>query len=152
MIAIKTEKGLSVLKDRSVRLAPRQRSAFVLCDGKRSIEEVMELTKALGVTRDDIHLLFQEGLLNDGSKLPDAVPFGAADAIGTLSKRSRQERYQDAYPVAIRLTAALGLRGFRLNLAVEAAGGYEQLKELAPRIRDAVGEQAFEPLGKSLLG
>ncbi|MBK6649115.1 MAG: hypothetical protein IPG42_05010 [Betaproteobacteria bacterium] len=155
MIPVKTEKGLSVLKDRSVRLMPRQRSAFVLCDGKRRIEEIMELTKALGVTQDDINLLFQEGLLNDGLRLPEASSPDADDVsvpISSLSRRSRQQRYQDAYPEAIRLTASLGLRGFRLNLAVEAASGYEQLKELAPRIREAVGEQAFEPLGKALLG
>jgi len=35
------------------------------------------------------------------------------------------ERYAEAYPIATQLTADLGLRGFRLNLAVEAALDYE---------------------------
>lgn len=158
MMGIKTAKGQTVLKDRSVRLTPRQRSAFILCDGKRSIEEVLALTKDLGVTLDDIKLLFLEGLLGDGSG--DSAPLLVGSASGASSPpsvlppsgRSRQQRYQDAYPIAIRVTASLGLRGFRLNLAVEAASGYEQLKELSPRIRDAVGAEAFAPLEHALLG
>ena len=40
-------------------------------------------------------------------------------------------------PIATQLTAALGLRGFRLNLAVEGATSYEQLAaQLAPKIRE----------------
>ena len=50
----------------------------------------------------------------------------------------------------IQLTAGLGLRGFRLNLAVEGASGFEQLAELAPRIRDAVGEAKYASLQKAL--
>ena len=142
------------MKDRSVRLTPRQRSAFILCDGTRSIDDVLDLTKALGVTLDDIKLLFQEGLLSQGpndSAFPPADEKGAG-AISFIppSGRNSQQRYQDAYPVAIRLTASLGLRGFRLNLAVEAADGYEQLKELAPRIREAVGDNAFGLLSKAM--
>ena len=41
-----------------------------------------------------------------------------------------RRRYQSAYPLATKLTASLGLRGFRLNLAVEAAGSYEELLEV----------------------
>lgn len=153
MIGSKTDKGLAVLKDRSVHLTPRQRSAFVLCDGKRSVGEVLELTKALGTTLEDVNILFLEGLLVDISSLTKTnVDLSESGPPPATPRRSRQQRYQDAYPVAIRLTASLGLRGFRLNLAVEAAGGYEQLKELAPKIRDAVGEAAFEPLEKALLG
>ena len=59
-------------------------------------------------------------------------------------------RYQTAYPMAVSITGGLGLKGFRLNLAVEAAMGYEQLVELAPRIREAVGNKAYEPLHKAL--
>ena len=55
-----------------------------------------------------------------------------------------------AYPIAIRLTAGLGLRGFRLNLAVEAAGDLDKLKALAPRIKEAVGAEKFRELQSSL--
>ena len=70
--------------------------------------------------------------------------------VASGSGRTPQQRYQDAYPVATRLTASLGLRGFRLNLAVEAAASYEQLLELAPKIGAAVGPEQFAALDKAL--
>ena len=54
--------------------------------------------------------------------------------------------------MAVSITGGLGLKGFRLNLAVEAAMGYEQLVELAPRIREAAGDKAYGPLHKALFG
>ena len=41
MIPAKTPAGLQVLKDRSVALSPRQRTALILIDGKRGIAEVL---------------------------------------------------------------------------------------------------------------
>jgi hypothetical protein len=49
-----------------------------------------------------------------------------------------------AYPIATRLTAALGLRGFRFKLAVEAVGDIDKFKELAPKIKDAVRPAKFK--------
>ena len=63
---------------------------------------------------------------------------------------SAQAHYFMAYPIATRLTAALGLRGFRLNLAVEAAGDLDKLKELAPKIKDAVGADKYKELDEAL--
>ena len=63
---------------------------------------------------------------------------------------SAQQHYLKAYPIAIRLTAGLGLRGFRLNLAVEAASDLDKLKELAPKIREAVGPEKFLDLENAL--
>ena len=60
------------------------------------------------------------------------------------------ERYKAAYPIATELTAGLGLRGFRLNLAVEGVGSFEDLAALAPKIREAVGDAKFERLDKAL--
>jgi len=57
-----------------------------------------------------------------------------------------QAHFLKALPGATRLTANLGLRGFRLNLAVESAGGLAKLKALAPRIKDAVGAEKFREL------
>ena len=63
---------------------------------------------------------------------------------------SAQAHFLMAYPIATRLTAALGLRGFRLNLAVEAAGDLDKLKELAPRIKEAVGAEKYQDLDDAL--
>ena len=169
MIYTKSETGQQVIKDRSVPLSPRQRSAFILFDGKRSVDNVLAATAGLGVTREDIQYMADQGLLVPrpsaaavtpaaaASPLPVAARDGAnmppaAAAPAAASDRSAQQRYQDAYPIATQLTAGLGLRGFRLNLAVEGAGSFEKLLELAPKIRDAVGADKFASLDKALNG
>ena len=55
MILLKTEMGQQVLKDRSVRLTPRQRSAFILFDGKRAVADV--LAAGMGVAQEDVDQL-----------------------------------------------------------------------------------------------
>jgi hypothetical protein len=146
---VKTEKGHQVLKDRSVQLTPRQRSAFIMCDGRNSVGQVLAATAAMGITMDDIDQLVALGLLEESRDM-------AADAQAVLNKisseRTPQQRYQDAYPIATRLTANMGLRGFRLNLAVEGAGNYEQLRDLAPKIKAAIGPEKFAPLEQALNG
>ena len=135
MILVKTEAGQRVLKDRSIALTPRQRSAFILCDGKRSVVDVLEA--GMGVSREEIDQMIAQGLLalvGEGgvavaaipaaSPAPAPAPVAAAPAAG----RSDQQRYKDAYPIATQLTGSLGLRGFRLNLSVEGTANYEQLQ------------------------
>lgn len=153
MKLVKTEVGQRVLKDRSVPLSPRQRAAFILFDGRHSVEEVLAATGAVGVTRDDVSELLRLGLVQQAEGAvslgaPAAAP--ASAAAPAASERTAQQRYQDAYPVATRLTSSLGLRGFRLNLAVEGALSFEQLRDLAPRIREAVGDKAFAELDRAL--
>ena len=150
LIAIKTEVGLRVLKDRSVPLTPRQRAAFILVDGKRSFHDVMEATAGMGVTRVDMEQLLGLGLIAEIAA--PAAPVQVNAAPERISTRTAQERYRDAYPVATQLTSSLGLRGFRLNLAVESVGSFEQLLELAPKIKQAVGPEKFAALDKALNG
>jgi hypothetical protein len=44
MLIVKTESGHQVMKDRSVVLTPRQRAAFILVDGKRTLAQVLAAT------------------------------------------------------------------------------------------------------------
>jgi hypothetical protein len=153
MPIVKTEAGQRVLKDRSVPLSQRQRSAFILFDGRKTVDEVLKATAAMGVTAADIDHLFGQGLLADTQRtqpLDAGTPVGGAEGAGGGATPTAQERYAAAYPVAIKLTSALGLRGFRLNLAVEAAGSYEALLAVAPRIREAVGAEQYAQLGRVL--
>jgi len=145
MILVKTQAGQQALKDRHGALAPRQRPAFILFDGKRSLEQVLAATQAMGITMDDVQAMIDLGLLERQAGAPQAHP-----AQPQVSSRSPVERYQAAYLIATELTASLGLRGFRLNLAVEAATGYEQLVALAPKIREAVGDAKYERLNQAL--
>lgn len=168
MIYIKTELGHTALHDRSLALTPRQRAAFIMFDGKRGLDDVLKATSGLGVTPDDVGHLVSLGLLAPGAVavpgpsagLPASVAAATAAAAqpqAALSQTpeglptlSAQQHYSKAYPIAIRLTAGLGLRGFRLNLAVEAAGDIDKLKELAPKIREAVGPEKFLDLENAL--
>lgn len=158
MILVKTQSGQQALKDRHGGLTPRQRSAFILFDGKRALEQVLADTATMGITVADVKSMVDQGLLellegSSGSTAsldPTAVPTAAAPAAAASSGRSATERYQAAYPIATALTADLGLRGFRLNLAVEGVAGFDDLAALAPRIREAVGDAKFARLQKAL--
>ena len=136
MILVKTDAGQLALKDRSLGLTPRQRSAFILFDGKRSVADV--IGSGLGVSEQDVDQLVLAGLLisADGSPAKSMAAVAPVTAGGGDSsipsssssspvqeRRTPQQRYQDAYPIATRLTAGLGLRGFKLNLQVESAPG-----------------------------
>ena len=152
MIYTKTELGQSAMHSRAIPLTPRQRSAFIMFDGKRSLEEVLKVTAGLQVTAEDVQHMVGLGLLAAAAVAATAVvapPESARNADGSPTL-SAQEHYQRAYPVAIRLTAGLGLRGFRLNLAVEAAADITKLQELAPKIKDAVGPEKFLELHRAL--
>ena len=169
MVLVKTPAGQEALKHRHGSLSSRQRSAFILFDGKRATGEILAATAAMGITQDDVQAMIAQGLLAPvGGQMPaaaanpvagpatPALAEAPATDLGTVaspvegSGRSPMERYKAAYPIATELTAGLGLRGFRLNLAVEGAGSFEGLAALAPKIREAVGDAKFERLDKAL--
>ena len=159
MIYTKTELGQSAMQNRSVPLSPRQRAAYIMFDGKRDANAVLQSMSGMGLTSADIDHLVATNMLAKAEVQNVASPQAQVDAAaatappdvaGGRPTLSAQAHYNMAYPIATRLTAALGLRGFRLNLAVEAAGDIEKLKELAPKIRDAVGAEKFQPLDDAL--
>jgi hypothetical protein len=180
MIYMKTQHGQSAFQRRAVLLTPRQRSAFILFDGKRDLEDVMKATAGLGVSPEDIGHLVAHGLLapcNVAVQVsviagaPDSTLDLHAEALSTffakaategtcsvpsapdedgLSIATTQTHYSRAYPIAIRLTASLGLRGFLLNLAVEGATNLAKLQELAPKIKTAIGPEKFMELQSAL--
>lgn len=140
---------MQVMKDRSVALSPRQRAAFILFDGKRTRDDVLAATAAVGVRDEHVEQLLELGLLADAAQRhsADTVPMGLAELPAA---RPPQQRYAEAYPIAVQLTSGVGLRGSSLNLAVEAAAGYEQLAALGPKIREAVGPEKYLPLALAL--
>ena len=162
MYLVKTPEGQLAFKERHADLSQRLRSAFLLFDGRRSLMQVLEATSALGVNKDDILALVGKGWLatRESSVAADAAAQAHASSLSKSSSASlatadvdpgsAQRRYQRAYPIAVSITGALGLKGFRLNLSVEAAMGYEQLAALAPRIRDAAGDKAYTSLHRAL--
>jgi hypothetical protein len=149
MILVKTEIGQIAFKERSPLFSARQRSAYILFDGVRSIEQVFAATAGMGVTQEDVDHMMSLGFL--ASRNP-AVAEVVVSSVPDFSASSGQARYQAAKPIATQLTARLGLRGFMLNLAVESAAGYDELLGLLPRIQDAVGIKACRELERALKG
>ena len=154
----KTEAGQQAFKARSAVFSARQRSAFILFDGVKSNAQILVATAGLGITQGDIDYLVAQGFLVAAQ---DAAPSAALIAAPgraaepqalPVSGRSPQERYSAAMPIATKLTASLGLRGFRLNLSVEAASGYKDLLALLPKIQDAVGVKSCVELERALNG
>lgn len=59
----KTESGQSAFKERSPVFSSRQRAAFILFDGKKTVASILGATTALGLTQADIDYLMERGLL-----------------------------------------------------------------------------------------
>ena len=157
MIYSKTELGQSALKNRSHGLTPRQRSALIMFDGIRHVQDVFKATAGLGVSEEDVAHLVEQGLLAATAEgEPPLVAPSVAEIVvapeDAAPNQSAQDHYSKAYPIAARLTAELGLRGFRLNLAVEGAGNLAQLQALSPKIKEAVGPAKYRELEKALYG
>jgi hypothetical protein len=157
----KTDLGQVALKERSPQLTSRQRSAMILFDGKKTVDQVLTATAGLGIVATDIDHLLALGFLApvDGAVPAAAAPASAPPAaaaptvappVAAPAAVSKSEMFSQAWPVATRLTATLGLRGFRLNLAVEAAAGYDDLLALLPRITDALGPEKTRELREAL--
>ena len=149
---LKTEAGQLAFKTRSPQLSARQRSAFILFDGSKTNEQVLAATNGLGITQGDINHLVAQGFLVASATVSVAAAASAEPAQSPVQGLTKQQRYMEAVRMATQLTAGLGLRGFRLNLAVEAATGYDGLVALLPKIKDAVGQTACQPLEHMLNG
>ena len=119
--------------------------AFIMFDGEKPLDKVLTATAGAGVTQADIDHMVEQGFLA-------AVEETAPMPLAALDVNTMQARYAAAKPIATQLTASLGLRGFRLNLAVESASGYEELLNLLPKIQEAVGPNACRPLEDALKG
>jgi len=158
MALVKTDDGQKAFKERSPLFSGRQRSAFIMFDGAKSVAQVLAASSGLGVTQADIDHMVGNGFLRENAPAASppaavaapSVPIAVAATSAGSSLRSAQERYAQAWPMATQLTASLGLRGFRLNLAVEAASGYDDLLTLFPKIQAAVGADKAAALERAL--
>jgi hypothetical protein len=108
----KTEAGQAAFKVRSTLLSARQRSAFILFDGKRTVAQVLEAAAGLGITQADVdHMVAQSFLAAVELPMAAAQPPVSAPEPGevvSLGERLPQDRYKAAKPIATKLTAGLG--------------------------------------------
>jgi hypothetical protein len=155
---IKTEAGQRAFKERSTALSSRQRTAFIMFDGNKTVEQVLEATSGMGVNPSDVDHMVAHGFLTPApgqallAEAQAAQQAAQQAAVDAFSARSAQDRYKEAKPLATQLTAKLGLRGFLLNLSVESASGFEALLVLLPKIKEAAGPQACQELERALKG
>lgn len=144
----KTEQGQQVIKARSVALSPKQRTMLLLCDGARTIDDILSTTAGMGSSAADVEELVQRGLIEarhadtasgaataSPAREPPQAP--ATGDPGPLTA-SEADRYREAYQLATQLTSQLGLKGFRLQLSVESAMTLEALNALLPRLSEAL--------------
>jgi hypothetical protein len=153
---VKTESGQQAFKVRSPLFSARQRTAFIMFDGNKSVEQVVAAAAGLGLTQEDVDYMVGHGFLVPAAgesvlALAKAEQAAAQElVVQSFLTHSAQDRYKEAKPLATKLTAGLGLRGFRLNLAVEAAGGFDELLALLPKIKEAVGAAACAEFERAL--
>ena len=60
----KTEAGKKAISDRSIPLSPRQRSALIIFNGERTLDDVLLMLVGLGFTQDDADQLIALGLIS----------------------------------------------------------------------------------------
>ena len=176
MIYIKTELGKTEFQDKSLGFSLRQRSAFILFNGNRTVADIIQMTSALSVTTSDIDHMVAAGVLAPSvvssgkptvSALPISPPVSSVSSVSSVkptvvastlsppvsaekAKLDEQVQYAKAYPIAVKLTSALGFRGFMLNLSVESASDLKALRDLAPKIKKAAGVEKFKELEDAL--
>jgi hypothetical protein len=157
----KTALGAQVMKDRSVPLSAQQRSALILCDGKRSAEEVVKMTSAVGVTLQDMDALAKLGLIDIATTLSNApAPAAMPSASGQLSavastgapQADANQDFAAALNAAITLCSNLGFKGFGLNMALTGVDSLEKLQKLAPEIRRVAGDVKYKALHEQIFG
>ena len=138
MLYVKTDAGKDAIKAHNNLLNSKQRTGLILINGERPLEDILKMVAGIGFTMADVSHMLELGLIVE---LPASAPtmstlvkLAAAEPLGGFVEiDAAQSRYKLAYPLATQLTAGMGLRGFRLNLAVEAAGSYSALVQLFPK-------------------
>ena len=70
VVPVKTKEGTQEIRARALGLAPRIRTALLLVDGVKSLDELERLMDAAGVTPGALQMLIEKGLI----KLPEPEP------------------------------------------------------------------------------
>lgn len=148
MICTKTDAGQIAFKARTGEIPPRLRAVYLLFDGQKTVDTILAMTHLFGTAKEDIDYLIASGMLAIAPDIAEenAAKLAVAKQTASTNQDLQTEMYKRAWPIATQITASLGLRGFRLNLAVEAAMGYQQLCDLLPKLKEAAGEEKTLPL------
>ncbi len=148
MIYSKTPLGQQAFKDRSAAFTSKLRTIFLLFDGERHADAVLQTTVALGTQPSDVEHLIELGFIEKMSPVNAVLPDEEQQLHPEMSD---QQRFVEGMRIATALTSKLGLFGFRLNLAIESCSDIRELRQLLPKIEAACGRDAAYSLRRILL-
>jgi hypothetical protein len=150
MIYVKTAAGRQALKERSESMPRKFHFPFLMCDGVRDSAEILTASASHGFTSVDLYEMVQAGFIAPAAAISATSAAPQAALSATTSNSQSTALFIEAEHLATSITAKLGLRGFRLNMAVERAGNLADLKALLPQIQEAAGVAATKPLADYL--
>jgi hypothetical protein len=144
MIYAKTPLGQQAFKERAPVLTSHLRIAYLMVDGVRHRSDVLAATAGMGVTIADLEQLERLGFI------AAVVSSTVLERRAVLSPEQQAVLFVEASHRVTALTAKLGLRGFRLNLAVESAKNLEDLQALLPALTAELGDEVVQPVARLL--
>jgi hypothetical protein len=150
MIYVKTAAGRQALKERSESMPRKFHFPFLMCDGVRDSAEILTASASHGFTSVDLYEMVQAGFIAPAAAAAATSAASATAASAQAVTTQGAALFIEAEHLATSITAKLGLRGFRLNMAVERAGNLADLKALLPQIQEAAGVAAAKPLADYL--
>ena len=156
MIYVKTAAGRQALKDRAETMPRKYHFPFLMCDGVRDSADILAASVQHGFTSVDLYQMVQLGFVEPmPTKVPTRLGLETAPVSAAAESQARPSQQQasvffDASKLATALSANLGLRGFRLNLAVQTASNLTDLDALLPQLEKALGFAAVKPLADLL--
>lgn len=141
----KTAKGLAEIETRAHRLMPRMRSALILADGKRDVDDLKTLVTQQA--DETLRALVEQGFIEAvGETVP---PPAAAAPAGTVASGELENTRRAAVRA---LTDSIGPAAEMMSIKMEKA---KNLAELTPLLRQATqtiaamrGRAAAEAFGK----
>jgi hypothetical protein len=170
-VPVKTSHGTQEIKARALGLAPRIRTALLLVDGVRSVAELENLMKSVGVTPGALQLLLDKGLIRFHEEEPEVTVVEALPEAGNsianptiliplpafVEKAVVEAPAEGAAPVAVATATVLAdaappTAPGVIEPAVVApptAPGIIELAVVAPPPENAPPAREAEPLPKS---
>ena len=155
----KTDKGREEIATRKHQLPTRLRTLLVMVDGKQSDEELLKKVGGLGLTKESISELLENGFIQAAiqsqpapvqpvlAQSPDKPD--VAVSVAPLSEgRSQFQAIYQFYTETIKST--IGLRGYALQLKVEKAGSIEDFRALRDPYLEAVLKAKGKEIARSL--
>ena len=147
-IFAKTELGLRELKERQLNLPLPMRSLLIMIDGQRTVADVLNKTRALGLDERAIEKLAGDGLI--APKFAARTDAGS-DTVEPQRSDDEVERYLRAQQmISDAINRHLGFRGYGLMMRLQKAGNlrdlHELLRDLAGTLVKRVGVEAATPI------